>query len=162
MYNLYKIGIDVVIRDIHVTLKDLGKKSKNAQPVCITSVWNIHCQRKVWRLMQVEDRRSGCVFLMSVAVRDCENSFPFPVSSECEASCALLYLFPPLRLDISNKIGAENLELYHLSRHKVFVWGYYLHTHQGGCNISASGYLASGEYSRDFTTNKSSKYKETM
>ena len=32
-------------------------------------------------MMQVEDRRSGRVFLMSVAVRDCENSFLFPASS---------------------------------------------------------------------------------
>ena len=139
----------------------VNPRSRNAQPVCITSVWNIYCQRKAQRLMQVEDPRSSSWVWQ--CVRIC-FFFLFLLVGE---GCALLHLFPPLlrlalQISTSNNIVAENLELNHLSRHKVFVWGYYLHTHQGGCNISTSGFSASGKYSRDFATNKSSKYKETM
>ena len=142
----------------------VNPRSRNAQPVCTTSVWNIYCQRKVWRLMQVEDRRS---FKFGLCLpHECGSAWECFSFSCFFWGCALLHLFPPLRLALqintSNNIGAAYLELNHLSWHKIFVWEYYLHTHQGGCNISTSGYSASGKHSRDFTTNKSSKYKETM
>ena len=75
-------------------------------------------------MMQIEDQRSFRPFLMSEAVRDCENILLFPVSSVGEG-CALL--FPPLvlrlalQISTSNNIGAAYLELNYLSWHKVFV-----------------------------------------
>ena len=49
-------------------------------------------------MMQVEDRRSGRVFLMSVAVRDCENISLFSVSSVTVKVVRCFTSFHQLRL----------------------------------------------------------------